>query len=215
MDEETAFIGLVITGAAAAGIYYLLHSSPAAATIDTAAADPAQPVVTDTPATDPAASNQVNPFSALDFSFAPLTTIKDTVMGWITPAKGQQYDNTFAAAEQAYGLPAGLLSRVAYQESRYNPAAKSPVGALGLMQFLPATAASLNFDPLDPTASIWAAGKYLKGLYDTFGDWTKALAAYNWGQGNVARKGLAQAPAETVNYYTDILGALGIDITTA
>lgn len=99
-----------------------------------------------------------------------------------------------------HGLPAGLLRRMAYQESRFNPSARSPVGALGILQFMPTTAAEFKINPLDPFASIEAAGKYMAQLKKSTGTWTGALAAYNWGIGNVQRKGLSAAPKETVAY---------------
>jgi peptidoglycan DL-endopeptidase CwlO len=153
----------------------------------------------------PAPAQQPGPVSA-----APQPSLIERMSSWVTPVKGRLYDSVFSAAELAYGLPGGMLSRVAYQESRYNPDARSPVGATGLMQFMPQTARDFGVDPLDPFQSIWAAGKYLRRLYDQFGDWKHALAAYNWGPGNVAAKGIEQAPAETHTYYTQILGDLGI-----
>ena len=132
------------------------------------------------------------------------------VVEWNTPQKGLIYQATFDAATMTYGLPAKLLSRMAYQESRYNPAAVSPVGAVGLMQFMPATAASFGLDPTDPQASIFAAAKYMRQLYDRFQSWPLALAAYNWGPGNVARKGIDQAPAETRDYVAQIGSDVGL-----
>lgn len=129
---------------------------------------------------------------------------------WVTPAKGLAFEPVFVAAGNAYDLPAGLLSRVAYQESRYNPNAQSPVGALGLMQFMPATARDFGIDPLDANAAIWAAAKYLRQLYDRFGNWPEAIAAYNWGQGNVQRQGLDKAPKETRDYIAGVLGDTGL-----
>lgn len=119
---------------------------------------------------------------------------------WKIDPRGAPYDADFAAAEQTYNLPTGLLRRMAYQESRFNPNAKSPVGAMGIMQFMPATAAQFGIDPFDPHASIRAAGEYMAQLYGMAGSWRGALAAYNWGIGNVLRKGLDAAPAETVAY---------------
>jgi soluble lytic murein transglycosylase-like protein len=129
---------------------------------------------------------------------------------WSTPAKGLAYEAVFVAATAAYALPHGLLSRVAYQESRYNAAAQSPKGAIGLMQFLPATARDIGIDPADPHQSIWGAAKYLRDLFNRFGNWKEAIAAYNWGQGNVTRLGIAKAPQETRNYVQGVLGDIGI-----
>lgn len=117
-----------------------------------------------------------------------------------------EYDDAFTEAERGNGLPAGLLKRMAWTESRFDPAARSPVGALGLMQFMPTTARDMRINPMDPYQSIKGAGAYMRQLYNRFGNWEEAVAAYNWGQGNVARLGLAAAPAETRNYLTSVLG---------
>lgn len=134
---------------------------------------------------------------------------------WTPPAAAAPYLNTIAAAEARHGLPRNLLARLLWQESRYRPdiingAVRSPAGALGIAQFMPATARDLGVDPLDPAAAIEAAARYLAGLYRRFGNWREALAAYNWGQGNVARQGIAAAPAETRGYFTSILSDLGL-----
>jgi len=122
----------------------------------------------------------------------------------------EQYAGIIAQAEARYSIPPDMLARLLYQESRYRAdiitgKVRSPVGALGIAQFMPATAAELGIDPLDPAQAIPAAARYLSSLYNRFGNWSEALAAYNWGQGNVARKGLEKAPAETRTYYTSIL----------
>jgi len=153
-----------------------------------------------------ASARDTGPFSAT----ASAMEYEKQMSKWITPANGQKYEKDFIAASAVHGLPDGLLSRVAYQESRYNPKAKSPVGAIGLMQFMPATAKDFGIDPLDPIDSIYASARYLKQLYNKFGNWKEAVAAYNWGQGNVARKGLAKAPAETRNYFAQILNDIGL-----
>lgn len=132
----------------------------------------------------------------------------------------QKYAATIAAAEQRHGLPPDLLARTLYQESRYREdiitgAVRSPVGAVGIAQLMPPTAADLGVDPLNPTQSIDAAGRYLAQLYRRFGNWTEALAAYNWGMGNVQRKGLAAAPKETRDYFTQILADVNASNGTA
>ena len=126
---------------------------------------------------------------------------------WRAPEK---YAATIASAEQQYGIPDAMLERLFYQECRYREdiitgRVRSSVGALGIAQFMPATAVELGIDPLEPRQAIPAAARYLSGLFKRFGNWSEALAAYNWGQGNVSRKGLANAPRETRNYYSQIL----------
>lgn len=142
-----------------------------------------------------------------------MTTLKNTL--WTPPAAAKPYLAAIAAAEQKYNLPTNLLARLIHQESRYrhdiiSGKTKSPAGAVGIAQFMPATAKQFGINPLDPFQSIDGAGRYLKQLYDRFGSWDKALASYNWGQGNVAKKGLANAPTETKNYLAQILTDLGL-----
>jgi len=119
------------------------------------------------------------------------------------------YRERIAAESVRYGLPDGLLERVLYQESRFRPdiisgATRSPVGAMGIAQFMPATAAELGIDPLNPDQAIEGAARYLKKLRGQTGSWSLAVAAYNWGVGNVLRKGIDQAPAKTRNYVAQV-----------
>lgn len=126
------------------------------------------------------------------------------------PPAGQQYAETIRAAEQHHGIPETLLARVLWQESKFAPDVidgrrASPAGALGIAQFMPATARQLGIDPLNPREAIPASAKYLRARYDQFGTWGAALAAYNWGQGNLAKRGIAKAPPETKAYVSEIL----------
>lgn len=113
-------------------------------------------------------------------------------------------------AEQRFGIPAGLLSAVISKESSGNSKAISPKGAIGLGQVMPDTARGMGYDPEElkrnPALQVEAAGRYLKQMLDAHGNVTDALAAYNWGPGNVQkfmRGEKTQIPAETVNYVTD------------
>lgn len=142
--------------------------------------------------------------------FQGVITMKKVITGWTPAIVPEQYRAIIGETEAARGIPPGMLARLLYQESHYRPdiisgATRSKVGALGIAQFMPATAADLNIDPLDPTQAIPAAGQYLASLYRSTGNWRLALAAYNWGIGNVKRKGIDAAPAETVKYVSDIM----------
>jgi cell wall-associated NlpC family hydrolase len=112
-----------------------------------------------------------------------------------------QYAAKFAAVEARNGLPKGMLAAVAQQESGGNARAVSPAGAEGLMQLMPATAASYGVDPFDADQAIDAAGKILGASYRRYhGSVPLALAAYNAGPGAVARYGGIPPYSETQNY---------------
>ncbi|GAA6118026.1 transglycosylase SLT domain-containing protein [Acidovorax sp. FG27] len=91
------------------------------------------------------------------------------------------------------GMPTEL-ALLPYIESAFNPQAVSSARAVGMWQFMPATGSDFDLkqnafrdDRRDVLASTRAALDYLQKLYGMFGDWHLALAAYNWGQGNVGR----------------------------
>ena len=119
---------------------------------------------------------------------------------WEEAPAATPYLGAIREAETRYGLPSGLLSRIAWQESRWDPTAVSPAGAQGLLQFMPATAADFKVDPFEPESAIDGAARYLVWLRGKLSSWEEALAAYNWGIGNVQRLGLERAPNETREY---------------
>ena len=105
------------------------------------------------------------------------------------------YRDTIAAAAKENGVPPLLLTAVIYQESRFDPEAKSPTGVRGLMQLTQATAREMGVrDRTDPRQSISAGARYLRQLFDSIeeaglADWDRwflALAAYNAGLSHVA-----------------------------
>lgn len=118
----------------------------------------------------------------------------------------------FGALEGKYGLPAGLLSSVAATESGGDPFAVSPKGAKGPFQFMDGTARDLGLkgmDVYDPHKSADAAARYLRYLLDaTGGDLEKTLASYNWGLGNVKKKGMDNLPSETRNYVPKVMAGM-------
>ncbi len=134
---------------------------------------------------------------------------------WSPPAAAAPYLEAIAQAEARNGIPANLLARVLYQESRFRRdiiegRTVSSAGAIGIAQFMPSTARQYNVNPYDPFDSIRGAGELLRDNFRALGSWDQAIAAYNWGVGNVTRKGLDSAPRETRNYVAQILGDLGL-----
>ncbi|HBR3346775.1 transglycosylase SLT domain protein [Klebsiella pneumoniae] len=118
----------------------------------------------------------------------------------------------FGALEGKYGLPAGLLSSLSAAESGGDPYAVSPKGAKGPFQFMDGTARDLGLkgmDVYDPHKSADAAARYLRYLLDaTGGDLEKTLASYNWGLGNVQKKGMDNLPSETRNYVPKVMAGM-------
>lgn len=116
------------------------------------------------------------------------------------------YARLFAAAGAKYGVDPTLLAAVAKQESGYNPRAVSAVGAHGLMQLMPGTAAGLGVtDPFDPAQAVDGAARMLRDLTARFGSTQLALAAYNAGPGAVLRYGGIPPYPETQNYVRNVL----------
>jgi soluble lytic murein transglycosylase-like protein len=114
------------------------------------------------------------------------------------------------AAEQ--GVNAKLVRALVQVESAYQPRARSPKGAMGLMQLMPATARQYGVaDPYDPAANIEAGIKHLKSLLQRFPKSVAlALAAYNAGEGAVMRFNAIPPYAETRNYVSRILNLAGL-----
>jgi soluble lytic murein transglycosylase-like protein len=115
--------------------------------------------------------------------------------------KGQEIDEIIRGAADQYGVEPSLVKAVISIESNGNPQAVSPAGAQGLMQLMPKTAMELGVtDPFDPAQNIRAGTRYLGYLLNRYqGDQKLALAAYNWGMGNL-EKNPAGLPRETRNY---------------
>lgn len=133
---------------------------------------------------------------------------------WANLPEYQKWAGVISANGRAYGLPAGLLEALLYRESTYRPdvingTRRSSAGAAGIAQFTAATAQALGVDRFNPASSINGAARYLAQLYRQFGSWPLALAAYNWGPGNVRKlqRGIVKAvPRETSNYVAALTG---------
>ncbi|TQS70928.1 lytic transglycosylase domain-containing protein [Rhodobacteraceae bacterium] len=122
------------------------------------------------------------------------------------------YEDACALIEQAAeenDLDAGYFARLLWRESRYDPAAVSPVGAQGIAQFMPATARLRALDdPFNPAQAIEASAQYLAEMIDRYGNPGLAAIGYNGGEARVAsfiakRGGLA---GETRAYVHAITG---------
>jgi len=110
-------------------------------------------------------------------------------------------DPIISEASQKYGVDVGLIKAVIKAESNFNPQAESHAGARGLMQLMPATARSLGVsDSFDPEQNVMAGTRFLKDMLQRYnGDVDAALAAYNWGPGNVDKRP-EHLPRETRDY---------------
>jgi soluble lytic murein transglycosylase-like protein len=108
-----------------------------------------------------------------------------------------------------HALPVQLMHSVIQVESNYNPHAVSPKGAMGLMQLIPATARRFGVnDPFNPIENMQGGARYLRYLLDLYGEYPLALAAYNAGEGAVARYGGVPPYPETRNYLVLVKRAL-------
>ncbi|MCX7286193.1 MAG: lytic transglycosylase domain-containing protein [Rhodobacterales bacterium] len=119
--------------------------------------------------------------------------------------KGEYLEVAKASARE-HGVPEDLFLRLVQQESGWNPGAVSVKGATGLAQLMPDTAEVLGVDINDPEANLDGGARYLRMMYDKFGSWKLALAAYNAGPAAVEEHDGIPPFAETENYVKAILG---------
>jgi soluble lytic murein transglycosylase-like protein len=117
-----------------------------------------------------------------------------------------KFDRLITEAATTYGVDVDLIRAVIKAESNFNPRARSPVGAEGLMQLMPALQKDFGItDPFDPRQNVMGGVRYLAKLLDMHGgNVALALASYNAGPGNVARYGGIPPFRETRNYVKKI-----------
>jgi hypothetical protein len=121
----------------------------------------------------------------------------------------EEYRRDIAKASRENGLRPELLAAQLQAESNFNPDAGSPMGAQGIAQFMPGTAASYNLDPSDPHDSIRAQGEMMGELMAKYKSERLALAAYNAGSGAVDAAGGIPDYPETVAYVDKVMAAAG------
>lgn len=132
------------------------------------------------------------------------------------------YSGLIAEAAQRFSIPAAWIRAIIRVESRGDPSAVSPKGAMGLMQIMPETWAALRArhrlgrDPFDPRDNILAGAAFLREMYDHYGS-PGFLAAYNAGPARYQDylDGCASLPSETLAYVAQLLPLLGSHDTVA
>ena len=140
-------------------------------------------------------TNQVSSLKEKHYGFFP-ESLNYYVIGKLKRAVRKKvpiYMKTMGKASVASGVDPLLLTAVIFQESHFNSRARSRTGVRGLMQITMTTAKELGINRLDPHQSIMGGAKYLRSLWERFGDmdlaywdrWFFALAAYNQGYGHV------------------------------
>ncbi len=123
-----------------------------------------------------------------------------------TPPSRSDYRQLAEEIARRHDIDPELVKRMIEIESGWNPYARSPKGAMGLMQIMPDTARMYGLrDPYDPVENIKAGVRYLRYLIDRFGDIRLALAAYNAGPTVVDSYGGIPPYPETIQYVKEIL----------
>lgn len=116
---------------------------------------------------------------------------------------------TLEEAAQANRIPVQFLTRLIWQESRFDAGAVSPKGAQGIAQFMPGTARLRGLvDPFEPIESLVKSAAYLRELFERFGNLGLAAAAYNAGERRLSEwiAGKGELPRETRDYVRIITG---------
>jgi len=171
----------------------------------------------------------LNQDSIADTALDAAADAEAIVSGWQNVQQGPVWVPVINQTESALGIVPNLLARMAFQESHFRPEIidgthPSPAGALGILQLMPprspipagggpangwfaSVLAPRPFSAQDTAAQIQEAGEYLVALYEQFGDWGLAIAAYNDGPAAVSRviAGQGSYPQETLDYVSGVL----------
>jgi soluble lytic murein transglycosylase-like protein len=152
-------------------------------------------------------SNRRPPDGAQIHSYAVPNSESVRATRYVPPVRSRVFDELISEHSKLNGVRVDLVRAVVQVESAFNPYARSPKGALGLMQLMPATIRQFGVrNPFDPTDNVRAGVAYLKELLDRYQNNEQlALAAYNAGPGAVDRYGQSVPPyRETQKYVADI-----------
>lgn len=149
---------------------------------------------------------QENSFVVEETSPSNAFLVEDTVAPIETNTQETDIDIIIKSASAKHSVDSDLVKAIIKAESNFNPKAISPKGAMGLMQLMPNTAKDLGVkDAYNPQENIEAGTRHFKKLLDRYnGDTTKALAAYNWGIGNLDKQSLSKMPEETKKYIDNV-----------
>jgi len=155
--------------------------------------------------------SQLNPYEQMMVAY-DADPIKEMSVGPTTAnlrkqAPTNKYNDLIEQAANKHGVDANLIHAIIKMESNYNPHAKSPAGAIGLMQLMPSTAKSLGVkDPYNVAQNIDGGTKYISNMLQAQnGDIQMALASYNAGPGNVKKYGGIPPFKETQNYVRNVM----------
>jgi hypothetical protein len=163
--------------------------------------------------------NQIDSYRNISPTDTSVSNTKETSSFSSFLGETSTLNDIFEKAANKYNLPVNLLKAVGKQESNFNPNAVSRCGAQGIMQLMPATAASLGVtDSYDPEQNIMAGAKYLTELLNTYdGNTSFALAAYNAGGNNVNKYGGIPPFKETQEYVVKVSAYMqtGVEVPNA
>lgn len=123
------------------------------------------------------------------------------------------YRKVAAAAARKYGIDPNIFLRQINQESGFNPNARSSAGAIGIAQFMPATARGFGIDPTDPNQALDAAAKMDAQNLKKYGSYEAMLSAYNSGRPD-AYKDPNFAGGQTYHYVRSILDGKSVPTST-
>lgn len=143
--------------------------------------------------------DKTNPSASFDDTDLPIST--NTDIRYTQSRHDHDYDDLIRASAKRHGIDPALVKAIIHTESSFDPYARSPAGAQGLMQLMPSTAQDMGvLNVWDPAQNIEGGVKYLVWLSQRFSDRNQIIAAYNAGHANVRRYGGIPPFKQTKDY---------------